>query len=61
MLTDFINFIGQGYTPIVTTLPDGSYDVSIDWAYLGACAFLLIAFYCTMRIIGRLLCGRDRG
>lgn len=61
MLSDFIDFIGEGYSPIITELGDGTYDVSTNWAYIGACAFLLIAFYCTMRIIGRLLCGRDRG
>lgn len=61
MLQDFIDFIGGGYEPIVTELGDGTFDVSTNWAYIGAIAFTLIAFYCVMRIIGKLLCGRDRG
>ena len=61
MLNDFISFIGAGYEPIITELSDGTIDVSTNWAYIGAIAFLLVAFYCTMRIIGRLLVGRERG
>lgn len=61
MISDFINVIGQGYTPIVTTLPDGSYDVSMDWAYIGCMALLIVVLYCVLRIVGRLLCGRERG
>ena len=60
MIQDFVNFLGQGYAPIVTALPDGTYDVSIDWSYIGAIVFVIVALYAVLRILGALLCGSRR-
>lgn len=60
MLQDFIDMIGE-YEPIITELPDGSFDVSINWTYLALILFLVIAFYGFLKIFGRLVCGRDGG
>lgn len=60
MIDSIISVIGRGYTPVITELPDGTFDVSCDWAFIGCIALCVVALYCFLRIVGHLLCGDRR-
>lgn len=53
----FVDCFGS-YTPIVTTLADGSEHVSCDWSYIGMVAIVCIVFWCCLRVIGGIICAK---
>lgn len=49
------DLIGE-YSPIVTTLSDGSENVQVDYGWIAAAIIFIIAFYSILRVVGGLIC-----
>lgn len=47
------------YTPIVTTLTDGTEIVCTDWGYVCRVAFFVIMCFCLLKIVGGFIRGKQ--
>lgn len=53
----FVSIFGE-YAPIVTT--DGTTTITdTNWGYIGSVVIFAILFYCSLRILGAVIC-KDR-
>lgn len=55
-LKNVISDLIGSYTPIVTTLSDGSESVQLDYVWIASAILFIVTLYCVLRTIGGLIC-----